>query len=230
MARSRRTGRFVRAALPRCAEERGVLIPAGLLGIRARADAGQALPVRRALRRDHRRAPRRRTEPARPSRDRANTCLACRQAPGHGLPAGARPSLTGPHDGTRDRQPQPARQRDAPEVVRERGGEPDGAAARARSYGQGDGSGGFLAGRSQRVRLDQRDAAAGNRRAGVRAADPDLPLADLLGDSALQRADGGGVLAVLRMGDRRGGGHRQRPERRRRCPCSYSARGPITRY
>jgi uncharacterized protein YbjT (DUF2867 family) len=215
VAHSRRTGRFVRAALPRCAEERGILIPAGLLGIRARAGAGRALPVRRALRRDHRRAPRRRTETSRPGRDRANTCLACRQSPGHWLPAGARPGLTGPHDGTRDRQPQPARQRDAPEVVRERGGEPDGGAACARPYSQGDGSGGLLAGRGQRVRLDQRDAAAGHRRAGVRTADLDLPLAHLLGDSALQRADGGGLLAVLRVGDRRGRGHRQRPERGR---------------
>ena len=149
------------------------------------------------------------------------------------LPAGARPSLTGPHDGTGNREPQPARQGDAPEVVRERGGEPDGAAACARSYGQGDGSGGILARRGQRVRLDQRDAVGGHRRAGVRAADPDLSLADLLGDPALQRADGGGLLAVLRMGDRRGEGHRQRPERRRparaRIRCGHRLRAAACR-
>ena len=76
MAHSRRPGRFIRAALPGCAEERGVLVPARLLGIGARADARQALPVRRALRRDHRRAPRRRTETARPAlRGRAGDLL-----------------------------------------------------------------------------------------------------------------------------------------------------------
>jgi hypothetical protein len=169
---------------------------------RARAHARQALPVRRALRRDHGRAPRRRTEISRPGRDRANTCLPCRPTPGHGLPTGARPRLAGPHDGIGDRQPQPARQGDAVEVVRERRREPGGPAACARSYGPGDGSGGLLEGRRQRVRLDQRDAAAGHGRAGVRAADPHLPLADLLGHPAVQRGDGGGLLAVLRLGDR----------------------------
>ncbi len=171
-------------------------------------------------------------------RDRRGARVARRGAPGHRLPRRARPGLARPNDGAADRQPEPA------------------AARRRCSSLRWDRSRAGWRRCESRGLTVKVSGPAGFSRDAVNvfsSINGTLLLAtaglvfvlliliyrspDLLVHSAVQRADGGGLLALLRVGDRRGGRHRQRPERRhpararvrRRHRLRAAARRPLPR-